>query len=237
MKIRNGFVSNSSSSSFLVPFDKVPESLEELKNLMFPDKELNSIVKDDDEGVSVFSLVRDIYKYLKDPLTDKEILKAFECGTVRYYGIETSEENERKSLKENGFEESSIDNLLELYYFPLPSLENYFCVDEKLYKATILEKIKTKQKLEEVNKIRSLWNSKNILIKNKIKEYYDQVSKMHKVEKKLAKKDGKYFLEKNKGKVVFSFNFSDHTFDENYSPLESDDRYWGDLEHVCFSCH
>lgn len=38
MKIRNGFVSNSSSSSFIVGFEKVPESIEEMKNLLFGDE-------------------------------------------------------------------------------------------------------------------------------------------------------------------------------------------------------
>jgi len=40
MKIRNGFVSNSSSSSFIVAFSKLPESAEELRQMMFGDKEL-----------------------------------------------------------------------------------------------------------------------------------------------------------------------------------------------------
>jgi len=35
MKIRNGFVSNSSSSSFVVVFPKKPDSIEELKDILF----------------------------------------------------------------------------------------------------------------------------------------------------------------------------------------------------------
>ena len=40
MKIRNGFVSNSSSSSFVVAFDKKPETVEELKKLLFGEEEV-----------------------------------------------------------------------------------------------------------------------------------------------------------------------------------------------------
>ena len=35
MKIRNGFVSNSSSSSFILKFDKLPESVEEVRELLY----------------------------------------------------------------------------------------------------------------------------------------------------------------------------------------------------------
>ena len=37
MKLRNGFVSNSSSSSFVVAFDKLPKSATEVKQLLFGD--------------------------------------------------------------------------------------------------------------------------------------------------------------------------------------------------------
>lgn len=42
MKIRSGFVSNSSSSSFVVVLEKKPKSPEELKNVLFKDEEVVS---------------------------------------------------------------------------------------------------------------------------------------------------------------------------------------------------
>jgi hypothetical protein len=38
MKVRSGFVSNSSSSSFIVSFEKVPKSKEELKKILFGER-------------------------------------------------------------------------------------------------------------------------------------------------------------------------------------------------------
>jgi len=37
MKIRNGFVSNSSSSSFIVFFKKKPGTVKEIKDYLFPE--------------------------------------------------------------------------------------------------------------------------------------------------------------------------------------------------------
>lgn len=39
MKIRNGFVSNSSSSSFVVAFPKIPKSVEEVQEILFGKEE------------------------------------------------------------------------------------------------------------------------------------------------------------------------------------------------------
>ena len=39
MKIRNGFVSNSSSSSFVVAFPKMPKDVQELKQILFWDQQ------------------------------------------------------------------------------------------------------------------------------------------------------------------------------------------------------
>ena len=84
MKIRNGFVSNSSSSSFLVAFDKLPEDVYALHKLLFegrhyiepPDK------WGDPESVAInsFDAALDIWKEIQKqieigiPLTTKDLM-------------------------------------------------------------------------------------------------------------------------------------------------------------------
>ena len=56
MKIRNGFVSNSSSSSFVVAFDKVPTSAKEMKKILFRnEKEFKNPYFYPEERDSIFS--------------------------------------------------------------------------------------------------------------------------------------------------------------------------------------
>jgi len=62
MKTRNGFVSNSSSSSFIVAFDKVPTTIEEMKVLLFGEDVEHWAGEYSDTGYSTESVV----KYLMD---------------------------------------------------------------------------------------------------------------------------------------------------------------------------
>lgn len=77
MKIRSGFVSNSSSSSFIVAFSKKPENVEELKEIMFGDKEFIEVYYG---PVSTQMVAQTVFEDIcrKTPLSDKEIKLCFE---------------------------------------------------------------------------------------------------------------------------------------------------------------
>lgn len=79
MKIRDGFVSNSSSSSFIVGFEKVPESIEEMKNLLFGDKKQYKIY--DWQGYAdTRQMAQVVFQDLlkSTPLNEKEIVTLLE---------------------------------------------------------------------------------------------------------------------------------------------------------------
>jgi len=52
MKVRNGFVSNSSSSSFILKFDKVPETKEEMRVLLYGENPPIFTAHWDDDAIS-----------------------------------------------------------------------------------------------------------------------------------------------------------------------------------------
>lgn len=70
MKIRTGFVSNSSSSSFIFALKKKPESAEELKQELFGRQEIypNCYVFDDDDpkGWPTQEIAASVYNSIKD---------------------------------------------------------------------------------------------------------------------------------------------------------------------------
>jgi len=90
MKIRNGFVSNSSSSNFILAFDKKPESVGELKELMFDRVE----TWDDPSAYDPFSaptldIAKAVFEQLDEQLPLDKILDEFRSGHLDGVTIDT----------------------------------------------------------------------------------------------------------------------------------------------------
>ena len=75
MKIRQGFVSNSSSSSFIVAFPKKPESSDELKKMMFKDEEFH-------EGYRTSTIAEAVFMNVTKEASKEEIEMTLGEGTV-----------------------------------------------------------------------------------------------------------------------------------------------------------
>jgi len=84
MKTRTGFVSNSSSSSFIVGFDKKPETVEELKNLLFDEDQEVFVGLYDDAVYPVQQVVQTVFDDLRDQneATKDEIYNTVLSGHV-----------------------------------------------------------------------------------------------------------------------------------------------------------
>lgn len=87
MKIRTDFVTNSSSSSFIVLFSKKINTYEELKHEMFANAKDDKIIEQYDNADTVQNIVNQVLSDMKKPCTKKELLEQIESyiHSVHYH--------------------------------------------------------------------------------------------------------------------------------------------------------
>jgi hypothetical protein len=89
MKIRNGFVSNSSSSSFVVAFPHKPTSAEDVKEMMFGKQEWHYIgdiySEDDNTDAPTIGIAQKVFNKINKKATKKEMFEAIRNGWFSYY--------------------------------------------------------------------------------------------------------------------------------------------------------
>jgi hypothetical protein len=240
MKIRNGFVSNSSSSSFIVAFDSKPESVEGLvKTLFGPGSTPDEIWKGGLTKSEVAERVFDDINKQKKSLTEKEVAEAF---SYRYWmGLDP--ENPK-------FVYSNLSNWWGLDFYLLMDMRTLCLNHEREEKAArekewsfIEEKIgkspryNTEGYEEWHKKLDKLSKTKKYKeMKAKSGDLYSKFYKdREKLSKKLAKYDAKSFVEDNKGCYIYQFTYGD----EN-GPFEGElehGRVFNRLPSVCIDQH
>lgn len=77
MKIRSGYVSNSSSSSFILAFRNVPENPEELKQLLFAEEDWLTFYE---YSLTTKSASKIIFETLGDPVKEEDISRELQLG-------------------------------------------------------------------------------------------------------------------------------------------------------------
>jgi hypothetical protein len=85
MKIRNGFVSNSSSSSFVVALPHKPETAEDLQEMMFGSQNVHFTDiyygdKESNNEVSTNLIANEVFHNIDKEATDKEIFESIRDG-------------------------------------------------------------------------------------------------------------------------------------------------------------
>ena len=84
MKIRNGFVSNSSSSSFVIAIPHKPKSPEDLKTMMFGQKRYHYSGCDDPD-YSTQEIAETVFDDIKKKATKEEIFESIRNGWFKTY--------------------------------------------------------------------------------------------------------------------------------------------------------
>lgn len=113
MKIRNGFVSNSSSSSFVVIFPKVPKSAEDVKNMLF-DKD-QTLYGAYDSNYSIEQVAETVWSDIcNQEMNDfKSAAEEFSCGTLD--GNDAPDYNDFRHIKDWQEQWKQYDAAKEVY--------------------------------------------------------------------------------------------------------------------------
>jgi hypothetical protein len=255
MKIRSGFVSNSSSSSFIVAFPKKPKTEADVLNMMFKGNPDEVIMPSwGDTGMTTKAIASQVFKDLKDTKpTKKELREDFEGryyvsnGTLYWQGEEyfaSSKELVDKLIQltnqhENDYKEFSQ---FERELICKHGLGNY---PKYAYKGGCDYTTKVPFTDEEIKKYNDHHKALETLKKTnkeflkKSKEYNAKMRKYrkesHKVRVALAKLDLAAWLKDVNGSYVASFTYSDN--DGTQGALMEHSDIFRNLKHIQFSHH
>jgi hypothetical protein len=188
MKVRSGFVSNSSSSSFVVVFDKKPKSKGELFKLMFGDKDLDDHINYYDDICHLSEVVEHVYQQLQLQEKSAVIKDVSEKLRSRYhYGW----------LSKNSGTITREGRLVHGPKWHLDDKESNYCGTNKKDLEILIDLMKKQDQLsydESTDKDRQ--------------KLYDDIDKLV---KKISMNDARQFIKDHKGKFVALFEFEDHT--------------------------
>lgn len=231
MKIRNGFVSNSSSSSFVVVFPKKPKNSEEVKEYMF-EKEKKTLCFCDFSD-SVDNVAKAVFNDIKSKsISKKTIIERFKYGYRYHYDVkEKSFYGEREPYFGNDKETMSKIIKLEMEYDKKQKIfwEKYHKIEDKL-KSIIGKEPDYHKKLEELKEKDTEWIELN---KNRFNlEYFNKIEKLR---QKCEMADVEKIIKDNKGKYICDFEYSDKD-GQFYSLMEHGDIFYN-LIHLRFSHH
>lgn len=212
MKTRNGFVSNSSSSSFIVMFPEQPKSEQDVRDMLFP-------------------------RFKKDITIYDMTMSADEAANIVWSDIQSDDSKmTKKAIKEQ------FESLYYHYLFSITRENSCYChlFNNEYYTDVILQDKEILKELEVVyEKEQNIWRtSTNMSEEERIKqreEIFKLREEYDKLEKRAFEVDFKKFLDKNKGKFIRILHYSDN--DSQVGAIMEHAGIFNNLEHIRISHH
>jgi hypothetical protein len=252
MKIRNGFVSNSSSSSFIVAFPKNPESIEDLSKMMH--MELDKNINYYDNRAATSDVVKNVFDDISRNIKNKEatLEKIAELLSNRYYYTRHSNNMFSRCLeygwvgkdKYYGNDEEILEELAKLFVKYDELSESHWKKEEEIINKYGMGRPKnhselSKKEQDEWYEKYNKWRNTNKEYKDFKTKYFNEQNKIWKkqysLRKKLSNIDAKKFMDDNKGRHICIFEYSDND-GEFYCTMEHGDIFKS-LPHITVSHH
>ena len=261
MKIRSGFVSNSSSSSFIVAFSKKPATKDDVMKEMFPKDPNGSIdnpwpgLKEYDEGLTHSQIVEQVLSDLQTnskKVSKKDLLeelagryfmnngKLYYEGAP-YYALDSKFAREYiDCYEQHNAERKEFDNIkramIRTHVGPDVPYASENSTNWTTRTPCTAEDIKAYTEYREKVEAFEKTNAEYIKVKNK---YYRSERNFWKttsvLARKLARVDLAKFLKDNKGKFVTRFTYSDN--DGSFFSMMEHGNIFRNLNHVHISHH
>jgi hypothetical protein len=184
MKIRNGFVSNSSSSSFIVAFNKKVSSSEEMKEILYGDSDTIEHYDDKHNTIDLAREVFNKFRKMRDVRKSGKVAEVVRTLGGGYYFLSKN----CGHFNKNG----------SLEFGPKMSLESKFLGSDR----HLLDKLTRAHFFKE--KLRS--NSSVNFNDPRFRKIENDINIL---ERKLAKKDWMNFEKKHRDHIIVHFEFSD----------------------------